>query len=107
MKSKIVLAIAIAFLANTASIIAQTATPAIRKTAKEERTRIKEGAASGELTKRETRKLAAEQAAIHQEVKAAKADGVVTREERKDIKQDQRKASRRIYKNKHDNQVRH
>jgi uncharacterized membrane protein YebE (DUF533 family) len=40
-------------------------------------------------------------------VKAAKADGVVTREERKDIKQDQRQASRRIYRNKHDNQARH
>ncbi len=105
MKSKIVLAIA--FIANIAISSAQTATPAIRKTAKEERTRIKQGVESGELTKRETRRLAAEQAAIHQEVKAAKADGVVTREERKDIKQDQRQASRRIYKNKHDKQVRH
>jgi uncharacterized membrane protein YebE (DUF533 family) len=107
MKSKIVLAIAIAFLANIASMTAQTATPGIRKTAKEERTRIKQGVESGELTKREAQKLAAEQAAIHQEVKAAKADGVVTREERKDIKQDQRQASRRIYRNKHDNQARH
>lgn len=107
MKSKIVLAIALFFIVNIAISAAQTATPAIRKTAKEERARIKQGVESGELTKRETRRLAAEQAAIQQEVKAAKADGVVTREERKDIKQDQRQASRRIYRNKHDKQVRH
>lgn len=107
MKSKIVLAIAIAFFASIVDASAQTATPVIKKTAREERARIKQGVESGELTKREARKLKAEQADIHQDIKAAKADGVVTPAERKDIKQDQRQASRRIYKNKHDRQERH
>ena len=107
MKSKIVLAFAIVFMAGIASVAAQTATPAIKETAREERARIKQGVQTGELTKREARQLAAEQAAIRQDVKAAKADGVVTKAERKDIKQEQRQASRRIFKNKHDKQVRH
>ena len=107
MKSKIVLAIAFAFIASIASVSAQTTTPVIKKNAREERARIKQGAASGELTKRETRRLNEEQADIHQDIKAAKADGVVTAAERKDIKQDQRQASRHIFKNKHDKQVRH
>ncbi len=107
MKSKIVLAFAIAFMAGIASVAAQTATPVIKETAREERARIKQGVQTGELTKREARRLAAEQAAIHQDVKAAKVDGVVSKAERQNIKKEQRQASRRIFKNKHDKQVRH
>jgi uncharacterized membrane protein YebE (DUF533 family) len=78
----------------------------VKQHAKNEHHRIKQGVKSGELTKKETRNLAHGQKEIHQDVKAAKADGVVTRDERKDIKQDQRQQSRKIYRKKHNNRDR-
>ena len=79
----------------------------IKQKGRHERHRIAQGVRSGELTKAETANLAKGQKEIHQEVKAAKADGVVTRAERKDIKQDQRQQSRKIYRKKHNNRERH
>ncbi|MGC4101260.1 hypothetical protein [Ferruginibacter sp.] len=68
----------------------------VRQKGRNQRHRIAQGVKSGELTKAETVNLAKDQKEIHQEVKDAKADGVVTKEERKDIKQDQRQESRKI-----------
>lgn len=73
----------------------------VRKTAKHQHTRIKHGVKNGELTKRETKHLVTDQRAIRQDVKSAKSDGVVTGEEKKEIRQDQRQASRKIYRKKH------
>ena len=53
------------------------------------------------MTTGETIKLEKEQREIQQEKKEAKSDGVVTREERNDIHQDQNRASRHIYRAKH------
>ena len=78
-----------------------TANAQVKQHAKNERHRIKQGVKSGELTKKETKNLVQGQKEIHQEVKAAKADGVVTKAERKDIRQDQRQESRKIYRKKH------
>ncbi len=78
----------------------------IKQKGRHERHRIAQGVKSGELTKAETANLAKGQKEIHQEVKAAKADGTVTRAERKDIKQDQRQESRKIYRKKHNNRDR-
>ncbi len=78
----------------------------IKQKGRHERHRIAQGVKSGELTKAETANLVKGQKAIHQEVKAAKADGTVTRAERKDIKQDQRQESRKIYRKKHNNRDR-
>lgn len=47
-----------------------------------------------------------DQKEIRQDVKEARADGTVTKDERKDIKQDQRQASRKIYRKKHNNRDR-
>ena len=66
--------------------------------------RIQEGVKSGELTRHEAHKLRAEQRTIRAEKRMAKADGVVTAEERAKIKHDQKRASRHIYKQKHDEQ---
>lgn len=63
--------------------------------------RIAQGVRNGELTKAETVNLAKDQREIRREKKAARADGNITRSERKDIKQDQRQASRKIYRKKH------
>ncbi len=71
-----------------------------------ERKRIAQGVKSGELTKAETANLAKSQRAIRKEKKAAKADGVVTKEERKAIRKDKKQQSRKIARKKHNNRDR-
>lgn len=78
----------------------------IKQKGRHERHRIAQGVKSGELTKAEAVNLAKGQKEIREDVKAAKADGVVTRAERKDIKKDQRQESRKIYRKKHNNRDR-
>ena len=97
-----VLAVAIVLgaILNTAS--AQT----VHQKSKNQRHRVAQGVKSGELTRTETKNLVKDQKEIHQEVKDAKADGVVTKDERKDIKKDQRKESRKNYRKKHNNRER-
>lgn len=98
MKIKLIAAFMILFCFTAASVSAQT----IRQKSRNERARIKQGVRSGELTKAEAVNLAKDQKEIRQEVKQAKTDdGVIDRSERKDIKQDQRQASRKIYRKKH------
>lgn len=67
---------------------------------KNQRQRIRQGVRSGELTRAETVNLVNGQKEIRQEKKEARADGVVTPEERKEIRQDQRQESRKIYRKK-------
>ncbi len=106
MNFKTLLAIAVLSTAAYTSN-AQTATSARRaSTIKNDRQRIKQGVKSGELTKPEAARLAAQTAKLKNEKEAYKADGVVTREERKDLRKDQAKVSRRIYRQKHDGQTR-
>ncbi len=64
--------------------------------------RIRQGVRSGGLTKDEAVGLRKEQRAIRQEERAYKSDGKLTKDERKDLHQDMNKASRDIYKEKHD-----
>jgi hypothetical protein len=75
-------------------------------TIKNDRQRIKQGVKSGELTPAETARLAAQTKKLKEEKKDYKADGVITTEERKDLRQDKRKVSRHIYRQKHDGQTR-
>ena len=48
----------------------------------------------------------ADQKNIRREVRSAKADGNVTRAERKDIRRDQRQAKRKIHRKKHNDRDR-
>ena len=82
-------------------VFAQTATPAIAQTQRNQEARIEQGVRSGELTRPEARNLQQQQRAIQSEKRAAKADGVVTSAERQKIKRDQARASRAIYRKKH------
>ncbi len=68
--------------------------------------RISEGVVSGELTAREAKKLAKQQAHIARTEALFKADGVYTVAERARLQQKQNKASARIFKEKHDAQDR-
>ena len=68
--------------------------------------RIVNGVKSGELTMRETRRLAAGQVHLNRVENRAKADGVVTARERAHMQHEENQQSRRIYRQKHDGQDR-
>lgn len=68
--------------------------------------RIAQGVRSGSLTKDEAQGLRTEQRSIRQEERQYKSDGALTRDERKDLHQDLNAASRNIYNEKHDAEVR-
>ncbi len=78
-----------------------TKTPGIKKRQIGQQQRIAQGVRSGELTRKEIIKLEKEQKEIQQDKKEAKADGTVTKEERKAIHKEQNQASRHIYRAKH------
>ncbi|HSX59615.1 MAG TPA: hypothetical protein VLF18_05405 [Tahibacter sp.] len=85
---------------------AAAGTPVVNDRQDAQRERINEGVASGELTRREAAGLRAEQAHIRREERAAKADGVVTRGERRHLQRDLNRASGDIHDQKHDAQER-
>ena len=85
---------------------AQTATPRIDQRQAQQQARIAQGAASGALTKRETRRLEREQLAVANAKGAAQADGVVTTAEKKKLTRMQNRASKDINNQKHDAQTR-
>ena len=68
--------------------------------------RIQQGVQSGELTPREASRLEKGQAKIQRMEQKAKADGVMTAQERKRIAHEQNKQSKRIAREKHDRQRR-
>jgi hypothetical protein len=98
--------VAVFVVAAAASVtsFAQTATPTVTERQTNEAARINQGGASGELTKPEARTLRTEQRGIAAEKRAFKADGKVTATERAQLHRDQKAASKRIYKKKH-NQI--
>ena len=92
-------------LATARPATAQTTAPGTTARQAHERGRIRQGVASDQLTRPEAARLRA-RTDIHQDKAAARADGVVTNDERRDIRQDTRQTSRAIYRQKHDGQVR-
>ncbi len=98
---KRIIAILIILSSNYTLITAQTATPQISQTQKKQQLRIHQGVKSGELTRGEARKLEYQQKAIQHDKHIAKLDGVVTPFERKHIRNEQNKASKIIYRKKH------
>jgi len=83
-----------------------TNTPRIDARQAKQEKRIDQGIASGELTKREARRMNRQQAAVNKAEDKAKADGTVTAQERKRLTQAQNQTSKNIYRQKHDAQER-
>lgn len=81
-------------------------TPGVDRREHRQKQRIREGVRSGELTKEEARGLRQEQREIRAKERAMKSDGVVTKEERKELHQDLNEASKHIAEEKHDEQTR-
>src|SRR5215471_12404261 len=104
MKKSILIA-ALAVLV-TAPVFAGTNTPRYDARQHNQRERIANGVANGELTMRETRRLAAGQQHLNRVERRAKADGVVTARERAHMQHEENQQSRRIYRQKHDAQDR-
>ncbi len=93
---------AVLFSAFALPVFAQnTATPNINKTQQNQENRIANGVRSGELTAKETQNLQKREGKIEADKQAAKADGKVTNAERRKIKREQARASKAIYKKKH------
>lgn len=78
-----------------------------RKSERRQEKRIQQGVESGQLTKKEAAYLQRGQEKVDNAQERAKADGKVTRKERKQINNIQDNQSRKIYKQKHDRQNRH
>lgn len=68
--------------------------------------RIAQGVRNGALTRHETRQLAREQRNIRNEKREARADGIVTLGERRQIRHDARRANRNIFRKKHNRRER-
>lgn len=68
--------------------------------------RIHQGVKDGSLTKGETARLAAGQTKVQYQKKKARADGKVTRHERRRIERSQDRQSRRIFRTKHNQRSR-
>ena len=69
--------------------------------------RIHQGVRSGELTRKEVRRLEGGEAKIQRDKLRAKSDGNFTPRERAKINRELNRESRQIYKEKHDNQTRY
>ena len=85
---------------------AGTRDPGVNQRQHNQQQRIQQGVKSGELTRGETHRLAAEQRHIRREEARYKSDGQLTRAERADLNRDQNRASRDIYRQKHDAEAR-
>ena len=96
----------IAALATMVAGSAFAGTPGYNARQQHQRERIVNGVQNGELTMRETRRLAAGQVHLNRVERRAKADGVVTARERAHMQHEANQQSRRIHRQKHDAQDR-
>jgi septal ring factor EnvC (AmiA/AmiB activator) len=82
------------------------ATPGIDKRVQNQENRIEQGEKSGALTGREAARMERREAKIEGDVAKAKADGVVTPQERKRLNKELDHQSRAIHREKHGRQHR-
>jgi hypothetical protein len=110
MKTCRLIAAAVLTLAGAAASAQATApgakTPRIDQRQANQEQRIDQGIASGELTRREARRLERQQTVINKAEDKAKADGSVTGKERRILTRAQNHASGSIARQKHDRQDR-
>ena len=76
-------------------------TPRVDKRQQNQKTRVRRGVRSGELTRRETRNIKRSTTRTRRYEKRAKSDGVVTWRERSRLNRMQNRNSRKIYRKKH------
>lgn len=86
--------------------LAGQVTPGIDRRERRQSRRIRRGFRNGSLTRREARHVAAQQTRIRAHERRAHADGRVTARERVSILRQQNRASRQIYRRKHNRRYR-
>ena len=86
------------------AVFAQTATPKFDQRQANQERRIQQGVQSGQLTEREAARLDKGQDRLDRMEDKAKADGVVTQQERKRLQHAENVQSRHIAREKHDRQ---
>ena len=92
-------------LAAPLAVFAQSsATPVFDQRQANQEQRIQQGVQSGTLTQREAARLEKGQDRLQAKEDRAKADGVVTRQERANLQRAENNQSARIYNQKHDRQ---
>ena len=91
---------------SIATFAQSTNTPRVDRRERNQHRRIRQGVRSGELNKREARRLRHQERVTHAEEAAAKADGKVTKRERRRLNRRENRTSRHIYRQKHDRQKR-
>ena len=101
MKKTMIFAVAILALMCSTISMSQTKTPVIDQREANQQARIQQGVQSGELTGGEARRLEAQEGKIKADEMVAKADGKVTPAERRHLKRELNRTSRRIYRAKH------
>ena len=101
-----IVAVAALIVAFSTPVLAEPQSPNIDKREHNQKERIKQGVESGQLTKKEARRLRHEQKRIKAKEEAMKSDGTLTKGERKELHQDLNKASDHIAEQKHDAQTR-
>ena len=108
MSKRIIIGISLLILGATSSSVSaqQPYAKGIKHHHGHEQKRIHQGLRNGELTKKEVAHLKIQQAQIRQTKRCAKADGIITPNERAMIKNEKANASRNIYLQKHDGQHR-
>lgn len=104
--SRMILMLATVSAVSASVALAQTATPRVDRREARQHARIQQGVRSGELTPGEAAKLRAGQAHVERMENRAKADGVVTPQERRQLNRAQNRQSRRIHRLKHNHRVR-
>ena len=104
MKRTIALLVFIAFV-GIIRVLAQN-TPVVDQRQSNQRHRIHQGVASGELTRTETAEARQKQRKIRRTELRAEADGTVTANERAKIHRKQNRASRQLRRDKHDDEDR-
>jgi opacity protein-like surface antigen len=101
---RMLLAVSAMTLLMTGMAYAEAETPVIDQRQTNQEKRIDQGIASGQLNEREANRLTKQQGRIDNMENKAKADGVVTKNERARIAHAQNRASRHIAREKHDRQ---
>src|SRR4030095_11812010 len=79
----------------------------INRTQYHQQARIRQGIRNGELTRREARRLEAEQTKKREDRDNFRADGSLAHKERDRLHRERNPFNRDIYRQKHDNQDRH
>ena len=99
-KTVSVVAAAVLVCSAWSASAAGTDTPRIDARQAKQEQRIDQGIASGELTKREARRMNRQQSLVDSAENKSKADGVMTAQERRRLTKAQNATSRRIYRQK-------